>query len=251
MKIALVTGASSGIGRELAIEIALHCTGLNEIWAVARRGERLEELRRTFGKRIRIFALDLNSDSGLMELREELLEKRPDVRILVNSAGMGIIGNIAETPVPEILSMVKLNVEALTAVTCMLLPFMGRGGRIVNIASGSAFMPQPGFGVYAATKAYVLSFSRALKRELSNRKISVTTVCPGPVKTEFFKQAEKHRKMAGYKRAFMADPTRVAKKAFMDMKKRKSLSIYGFAMKAGFFFMKILPHELLLRFFKV
>ena len=119
--------------------------------------------------------------------------------------------------------------------------------QIIQMASSAAFMPQPGFAVYAASKSYVLSFSRALGCELKGRDISVTAVCPGPVKTEFFDIAETTGKIPLYKRLVMANPKRVVRLAIMDAAVGKNISIYGITMKAFFLLCKILPHSLILR----
>ena len=143
--------------------------------------------------------------------------------------------------------MAALNCVALTAVTRLVLPFMEPNSRIIQFASSAAFLPQPGFAVYAATKSYVLSFSRALNQELRKRKICVTAVCPGPVKTEFFDIAEETgNKIPIYKMIVMADPVKVVRKAIADAEAGKELSIYGAAMKAFWILTKIMPHGLLL-----
>lgn len=138
--------------------------------------------------------------------------------------------------------MVSLNCEALTHLTSLGLPFMKTGSRIVNLASAAAFAPQPGAAVYAATKAYVLSFSRALAKELLGRHIFVTAVCPGPVDTDFFKTAGEPVGRARQK--LMAPPDKVVKKALADVRKRRSISIYGAAMKGARAAAKLAPDGL-------
>jgi len=141
---------------------------------------------------------------------------------------------------------VQVNCTALTAVTTMVLPFMPQNSRILQFASAAAFLPQPRFAVYAATKAFVLSYSRALAMELKLRQICVTAVCPGPVKTEFFDIAETTGEIPLYKRLVMADPKKVVKKALRDSMMGKTVSVYGFFMKAFFVLAKILPHDVIL-----
>lgn len=142
--------------------------------------------------------------------------------------------------------MAELNCTALTAVTSMVLPFMPNNSRILQFASSAAFLPQPGFAVYAATKAYVLSYSRALNQELKDRGISVTAICPGPVKTEFFDIAQTTGEIPLYKQFVMAKPDRVVKKAIRDSVSRRELSVYGWTMKAFYLLTKLLPHRLIL-----
>ena len=124
---------------------------------------------------------------------------------------------------------------------------MARNGRIIQYASSAAFLPQPGFAVYAATKAFVLSYSRALNAELAKKGICVTAVCPGPVKTEFFSIAETTGTMPLYKKLTMADPKKVVKKAIFDSMMGKSVSVYGIPMKMFRLLCKAVPHSWILK----
>ena len=247
MKIAIVTGASSGMGRETAIQLADRFSALEEIWLIARRRERLTELEKILPVPARIFSIDLTDEAERDELKKALCECRPDVKILVNASGFGLIGRVGEVAESDELGMVRLNCEALCAVTRMVLPYMRANSRILQYASAAAFLPQPGFAVYAATKSFVLSYSRALNEELKSRRISVTAVCPGPVKTEFFSIAEKTGQIPLYKRFVMARPERVVRLAIRDCAMGKSVSIYGMTMKLFFVFSKIVPHAWILR----
>lgn len=246
MKIAIVTGASSGMGREAVIQAADRFGGIGEIWVVARRKERLEELCREVPAYLRIFPLDLADGGSLEELRRELQQRRPEVKILVNAAGYGKIGNVGTVGLAEEAGMVRLNCEALCAVTHLVLPYMTNHSRILMFASAAGFLPQPGFAVYAATKAFVVSYSRALNVELKPRDIVVTAVCPGPVATEFFEVAKTQEKMPFYKQLVMADPRRVVRKAMRDSMMGKEISVYGLAMNAFCLLAKMLPHRLVL-----
>ena len=185
-KIAIVTGASSGMGREMVYLLADHFAALEEIWVVARRKERLEELVGTVPVRLRILPLDLTSEEDLGALSVLLKREQPNVKILVNGAGYGKTGAVGTIRRDLSVGMVRLNDEALVAVTEMVLPYISKNSRIIQFASAAAFMPQPGFAVYAASKSFVLSYSRALAVELKKKNIYVTAVCPGPVETEFF-----------------------------------------------------------------
>lgn len=250
MNIGIVTGASSGMGREMARLIARQYQGLDAIWVVARRERRLERLREElerFGVPLRPLPLDLTDNESLEYLGQLLEEERPVVRILVNAAGVGSIGRLWEMSWEDCARMIDLNCKALTAVTRLVLPYMGRGGRMLLFSSLAAFAPQPGFAVYAATKAYVLSFSRAVRQELSGRNISVTAVCPGPVDTEFFVTAERTGRVAGYKKLFFADAAQVARAALRDARRGREVSVYGANMKLIRFLAKALPHRLLLK----
>lgn len=251
MKIAIITGASSGMGKEAMIQIADRFGGsLDEIWAIARREERLEELRRQLPVPLRILPLDLTDPSAQTLLEQELKSRTPQVRLLVNAAGYGKIGKSSNIPLSGETGMVRLNCEALCAVTHMVLPYMTPHSRILQFASAAAFLPQPGFAVYAATKAFVLSYSRALNAELKPRDIVVTAVCPGPVDTEFFEVAETVSEMAAYKKLVMANPKKVVRTAIRDSMMGKTVSVYGLTMKLFFLLCKITPHSVLLKLMK-
>ena len=144
------------------------------------------------------------------------------------------------------LEMIDTNCRSLTRMTKICLPYLTKGSRVVNIASAAAFCPQPSFAVYAATKSYVLSFSRALRAELEDREIYVTAVCPGPAKTEFFDIAESTGVIPLYKRLVMANPKRVVQKAIRDSIAGREISVYGITMKAFRLLCKMMPHRLLL-----
>ena len=219
--IALVTGASSGIGKEFVRQIAKKYKGLDEIWVIARRKDKLRELKKEIiGTRVRILPL---------------------VRILVNASGFGISGSFEHQTEEDAAGMIRLNCEALTRVTYLVLPYVSRGSFIYQMASSAGFAPQPDFTVYAATKAYAKSFSIALRQELSGQEVKVIAVCPGPVKTEFFDRAYEQEEMKFYKKFAMADPKRVVSKAIRDARKNKAVSVYGFTMKTTRIICKILP----------
>ncbi len=186
-EIAIVTGASSGIGREIAR--LLNKEENLELWLVARRQERLDELSeelKSEGHDVRVFAYDLLDRNTWKSLQDELTASGQNLRWLVNNAGFGFNGSLLQEEVEHLENMITLNVMALSSLTRRLLPFMKRGSKVVNIASSFAFVPGPFYTVYAATKAYVLSFSIALNTELEEMGITVSAVCPGPVATEFF-----------------------------------------------------------------
>lgn len=249
LSIAVVTGASSGMGREFVRLLDRELSTLDEIWVIARRGDRLRELSDTVKTTLVPIELDLSDPDAAAVLGSRLKEKKPRVKVLVNSAGFGKIGRIKDLPVSDQLSMLRVNCLALTEITCLMLPFMTGKSRIINLASAAAFLPQPGFSVYAASKAYVLSFSRALNRELAGTGTVVTAVCPGPVKTEFFELAEQTGVVPLYKRLVMADPVKVVEKAFRDSVCGKPVSVYGIPMKGFQLITKLLPHEKFLQLF--
>ena len=243
--IAIITGASSGIGREFARQIAEAYPSLDEIWVLARRFSALRELKEEVpGKRVRILSLDLASNSDLEVLEALLKEEKPLIRILVNSAGCGKNGPVESQDWRDASRILNVNCCALTAVTIICLPYLKKGSRIIQVDSGSAFLPQPGFAVYAASKAYVLSFDQALGAELKDRGITVTSVCPGPVDTEFFSAGG--ITLGRFKKIFLAKPGKVVKKALFDAEAGKALSTYGCAIPMIRLTAKLLPKKLLL-----
>ncbi len=250
MKIAIVTGASSGMGREFIMQIADRFSGIGEIWAIARREERLEELSPLVPVKVRSFAIDLTDDSKLMSLQDILAKEKPEVKWLINSAGYGKIGDVGTINIGDEMGMVDLNCKALCAVTHMVLPYMSENSRIIQFSSAASFLPQPGFAIYAATKSFVLSYSWALNEELKKRGIYVTAVCPGPVKTEFFDIAETTGKIPLYKRVVMADPKKVVRLALRDSMMGRPVSVYGITMKFFRLLCKTMPHTAIFRLMK-
>lgn len=249
MKIAIVTGASSGLGKEFVKQIEHLYKELDEIWVIARRRERLEELKSCMFTNVRILEGNLCEQNIYQELKVLLKEKDPDIRMLVNAAGFGKIGEVKKLSAEDQLDMIELNCKALTHMTKICIPYMTRGSRIVNVASAAAFCPQPSFSVYAATKSYVLSFSRSLRTELCDEEIFVTAVCSGPVETEFFEIAGQ-KEQNQMKAAVMARPEAVVKQALLDAREGKELSVYGTAMKGAEAATKLLPHSVILKAMK-
>jgi uncharacterized protein len=189
---ALITGASGGIGYELA---KLFARDRYNLVLVARSAETLNqlavELQTQHGVRVTVAPLDLAEPSAPKFLFDQLRRERIDVDILVNNAGFGVLGQFAQMPEKEILDQIQLNITALTRLTKLFLAPMleRRAGRIMNVASTAAFQPGPLMAVYYATKAYVLSFSEALANETSGSGVTVCCFCPGATNTGFAKRA--------------------------------------------------------------
>ena len=189
MKIAVITGASSGMGREFAKAID-KAFEFDELWVIARRAERLESLKQECRTPVRALSWDLSAPENQHAYKALLEEEQPEIGLLVNAAGYGLFGAAGDLDVENQLGIVALNDTALSAICLYSLPYMKRGDAIVNLGSNSSWQPVPYMTVYAASKAYVLSFSRALGRELKPRGIHVMCVCPGWIKTEFFDRAK-------------------------------------------------------------
>ena len=247
MKIVIITGASSGMGAEFARQLDKELSCVEEFWLVARRKERLEELSEELTHPVRILAEDVRNQSFYEALERQLKECNADVKILVNCAGYGIVGFAADREKEELLGMVDVNCKALTAVTSLCLPYMRRNARILQMASSAAYLPQPKFAVYAATKSYVLNYSRALSEELQPREIYVTAICPGPVETEFFNKAEQYGASYGFKKYFMMDAECVVEEAIRASKQKQAVVTPSLAMKGFRVLVKVVPHEVILR----
>ncbi|MCR4999210.1 MAG: SDR family NAD(P)-dependent oxidoreductase [Lachnospiraceae bacterium] len=248
-KIALITGASSGMGRECVLQIAAKYPELEELWVIARRADRLEALEEMVGNMVvRALPLDLTQKKDLQKLEKQLAEEQPDVCIAVIAAGRGNYGNFADLDFEDIRTMVRLNDESYALTTHLVLPYLSQGSQLILFASSAAFLPQPGFGVYAASKSFALSLARTLHYELRCQGIHVTAVCPGPVRTEFFDIACEGMERPAYKDRFMVEARDVVALALKDAARNKQLSIYSAAMKGLYFASKVIPHRWILSF---
>ena len=246
MKTALITGASSGIGKKFA-EL-LHTYGkFDKLIVIARREDRLLELKNSLPYEIDVFARDLSKTETFYELKEKLEREKVKLDLLINCSGFGKFEAVFKTPLEENLNMVDLNCKAVMATCQICIPFMKENSKIINVASVAGFQPIPYINVYGATKSFVLHFSRALNRELKKRKIKVTAVCPFWTKTEFFNRAVKPNEETIVKKyVAMYTPEQIVKKAYKDVKKGKDVSIYGFKAKMQVLLVKMLPHKLVM-----
>ena len=238
MNIAVITGASSGMGRDFvkAIDKAY---ALDELWVIARRAERLESLKSECKTPIRTLCWDLSAPENLHAYKSLLETEQPKIRLLVNAAGYGLFGACEEMDVDNQLGIVALNDSALSAMCLTSLPYMERGDAIVNLGSNSSWQPVPYMTVYAASKAYVLSFSRALGRELKSKGVHVMCVCPGWIKTEFFDRAKHDDTIRYFDRWYTSE--QVVERAMKDLKKKKTVSILGLPVRMQVRLVKLLP----------
>ncbi len=188
MSVAIITGASSGIGREFAKQLN-SIIGIEEFWFIARREDRMEALRDELGVKAKIIKADLCETEGIDRVRAELEAEKPVVSYLVNAAGFGDFGAFDEIPETSVARMIDLNAKALVLITHMVIPYMQKGGKIIELGSGSCFTPLPYFNVYSSSKVFVLHYTKALNYEIKKYGISATCFCPGWVETEFIDKA--------------------------------------------------------------
>lgn len=225
MKIGIVTGASSGIGKEFVHQIAKEDPQMDELWVVARNGAKLRELQKEIPLKIRVFPLDLLEPVSFTEIQSALEQEHPQVQILVNASGFGKFGNFEDLTQQEIQQMIDLDGKSLVMMTKIVLPYCVKGSRILQISSASAFQPIAGFGVYGAVKSFVLSFSRSLHRELRDKGITVTAVCPYWVKTNFIQTAQETGNPNTVTRfPFALEADTVVRKALRDSRRGKDVS---------------------------
>ena len=245
-KIAVITGASSGMGKRFAQRVNEFGT-FDEIWLIARHGETLEALRETMPFPARALALDLTDRASFGVYEAALAEGPVEIGLLVNASGYGKFAAVADTPLQVNLNMTDLNCQAVVALCQLSIPYMAKGGQIINIASVAAFQPIPYVDVYGATKAFVLSFSRALNRELRPRGTAVMAVCPFWTKTAFFDRAVvSEEKPVVKKYVAMYDPEDIVTRAWRDARRGKDVSKYGFIARFQAALTKILPHSLVM-----
>jgi len=249
MKTAVISGASSGLGREMMHRIKDIYPEIECCWLIARRRERLEELAQAVpGMECKVFALDITSDGDLAALARALEEERPEITLFINNAGCGMLGDFDTSAMNEQLRMVDLNVRALTALTRIVLDHMSPNGRIINISSIASFVPNARMAVYSATKYYVRAFSRALGMELRGRRISVTAVCPGPMTTEFLDIARISGNSATFRMLPRIPVEKVARGALEAARKRRSVYTPGVFYKIYRVLSALVPDTIMMWF---
>ena len=246
-RLAIVTGASSGIGWEISRQLAERGY---DLWLVARREDRLEDLARTLSaqsrSRAEVVRLDLTSAADRRELGGRM-EQAQNLSLLVNNAGLGAIGPSFQIPLERTLDMLELNIKALTELSCLAARIMARrrSGAIINVASTAAFQPVPYMNVYSATKAYVLRFTEALAEELSESGVRVMALCPGPTRTEF--NAVAGIREEDFRSRYAMSAADCVRIGLRDFERGKRISITGTVNKLQTLASWILPSSLILK----
>lgn len=248
---ALVTGASVGIGRALAIEMASHG---HDLLLVARDVQRLDqlsgELQDKYGVSARVFVRDLSQPTAVPEIVWQLQQESIQIDLLVNNAGFDLFGNFWEIDLELELQLIQVNLVSLTLLTRLLLPGMvQRGyGRILNLGSTGSFLASPLNAVYSATKAYVLSFSEAVGEELRGSGVTVTALCPGATRTEFHRRANATN--IPLLRFGVLEAEQVAEIGYRAMIAGKRVVVPGLSNRLQVFFSRVMPKGFMLRMAK-
>lgn len=241
-RIAIITGATGGIGKEFVRQILAE--DLDEIWAVARNEHKLIELREQYGEKIVTVSVDLSELEGIRAVEQMLADKKPQVKYLINNAGLAKMGSYKDFSLKEIDKTINVNCKAPVMLCNLCIPYMNEGSRILNISSASAFQPNPYINLYAASKVFERSYSRSLNMELRGTGITVTAVCPGWVDTELL-----IKEMNGKKVRFpgMVTADRVVRQALKDAKRGKDMSVCSSYVKCQHVYVKLLPQRLIMK----
>lgn len=245
--IAIITGASSGFGKEF-VKLLVQDHRVDEIWTVARNEERLHKLVVEFGSKIRTYSLDLSDREEIRSFGAIIDQADVEIVYLINNAGYGKFCSYEDLDMDESLNMIDLNIGAVVALGLLCIPHMKKGSHIINIASMAAFQPLPYLNIYSATKAFVRNYSRALNVELKEKGISVTAVCPGWMKTAFMERANIGAVKGVTHFNGMRMPDKVARKALRDARRGKDISIYSGYSKVEHLFVRFLPQRLVMKF---
>lgn len=248
--IAIVTGASSGLGREF-VKLLRKEKSLDEIWAIAREEKKLQKLQKKFGEKVKIFAIDLSNLDSIIEFGKMVIRKKPNIRYLVNNAGYAKFCSYSDLTVRETINMVDVNCSAPIAMTLVSLPYMKKGSHILNISSQASFQPLPYLNVYSSTKAFLRNYTRALNVELKRKGVSATAVCPGWMSTRLYERAKIGAQKTVNNFSGMVSPDKVAKKALQDARSSKDMSVYGGYTKASHLAAKVLPQKIMMKLWKI
>ena len=246
MNIAIVTGASSGMGKEFVLQLSNYVQ-VDEIWVIARREDALKTLQAQVKAAVRPIPMDLCNNESYQSFSALLSAEKPNIKLLVNCAGFGKFGDFDAIPLEEDCRMIDLNCTALVKMTRLCLPYMKKGSHVLQLDSLSAFQPVPYITTYAATKAFVLSYSRAMNRELRSRGIRMMAMNPGWVKTEFFDHAldTNANRVQYYNHLWEASD--VVATGLRDLyKTRKDYSVHGLPIRNQVRLVKCLPHSMVM-----
>lgn len=245
-KIAIITGATGGFGIEF-MKLMVN-EPIDEIWAIGRNQQRLDDLQTEFAsqKPVKTIQLDLTKRDCYKDLEAILIAEQPSIQYLINNAGMAKFCSYDDLSVEQSLQMIDLNIDAVVSIGLVCLPYMPSGSHLLNIASQASFFPMPYQNIYSATKTFVSNYTRALNVELKDKGIVATAVCPGWMQTKLLDAS-----VAGNKAANnfvgMVTPDVFAAKALADAKRNKDISVYGAYVKMTHLLSRLLPTKLMMK----
>ncbi len=249
MKICVITGASSGLGKEYVSCVYNRYTDIDEIWIIARRLDRLNEIQSSFKSKVKAYSMDITKEDFAEKYEGLLKDNNAEIKLLINNAGFGKLGMFEDISLKDNVGMVNLNCAAFTTVAKISLKYMKEESKIINTCSIASFAPNTRMTVYSSTKAYVMSFSKGLREELKPRKINVLAVCPGPMDTEFLPVANIGK---GDSKTFdnlpRVNPKVIAEKSLIASDKNKSVYTNRIIYKIYRLVAKILPQNLVMKF---
>ena len=247
MRLCILTGATGGLGREFYD--LLKKEGFDRIWLVSRNGEKLTELASECDC-AEAYPLDLQDRASIYAIAERLKAEQPEVAALINNAGFGFLGDVADMPFETQADTVRLNCEALTALTGVCLPYMKAGSYIVNVCSIASFAPNTRMTVYSATKAYVSAFTAGIRAELKKKGINVLAVNPGPMDTKFLTLGNIKGNSKTFETLPYCDPKKVAEGTIKAVKKGRGVYTPRFFFKFYRFVAKLLPRGVVMKMAK-
>lgn len=244
--IAIVTGASSGLGKEF-VKLLSAKKGLDEIWIISRNEEKLKKIQKRYGEKIVVYPMDLSSLENIKTFGENPSLKNCNIRYLINNAGFAKFCSYDDISIDESINMIDLNISGVVAMGLVCIPHMKKGSHILNIASQASFQPLPYQNIYSFTKAFVRNYTRALNVELREKGITATAVCPGWMKTGLYDRGIIDAKKATTNFTNMVTPDVVAKKALADAEYGKDMSVYSSYVKTCHTIAKLLPQKTMMK----
>lgn len=244
--IAIVTGASGGLGREF-VKLLVSDNNIDEIWVIARNEEKLQRLVNEYGNKVKTYSMDLSDIKRIKEFQKVISDAGVNIACLINNAGFAKFCSYGDITIDESVNMIDLNISGVIAMGLVCIPFMDRGSHIINIASQASFQPLPYQNIYSSTKSFIRNYTRALNVELKEKGIIATAVCPGWIKTGLFDRGIINARKATTHFVGMVTPDVVVKKAIRDAYKGKDISVYGLYVKMCHLIAKILPQKAMMK----
>ncbi|GAF38406.1 hypothetical protein FC83_GL001662 [Agrilactobacillus composti DSM 18527 = JCM 14202] len=249
MTVAVISGTTSGLGRQYVDAIMTECPEVDEIWMIARRETRLKQIAATYPTmHFKLITMDLAVPENYVTLQAFFQTHQPTISALISNAGVAFNGDVIDTPLSQLLTMINLNVAGSTALTKIALPYVQSGGFILQVASVSSFVPNPHQAVYSSTKAYIASFALSLRQELKGRNINVCAAMPGRMKTEMDDMLNKTGREGVFELVPSLNIPKFAHRTIQAAKRGQSSYTMNWFYKTFRVVAKLVPHSFLVRF---